>query len=243
MLRTNTTRSANNTEAAVKARIHLVDDEVALLWVVEQYLTMRGYEVTTSDDPRQALVALQRETPDLVLLDVLMPNLNGFKLFGMIRQIPALMSVPVIFLTAMSDLPTRLSGFRLGADDYIIKPFEVSLLEARVSAVLRRTRKPTELGLPYLDTNLNVLLFEGREVTLTGSESAIMAHLLKHVNELVRTEDLLHGPLGYAEGTGNLSTVRYHIARLRAKLKKGSLKGVQLKTVGHSGYTLGLSDS
>ncbi len=227
----------------MKARIHLVDDEVVLLWVVEQFLTLHGYEVTTSHDPRQALVALERDTPDLVLLDVLMPNLNGFKLFGMMRQIPALMNVPVIFLTAMSDLPTRLAGFRLGADDYIIKPFEVVELEARISAVLRRTCKPTKLGQPYLDANLNILIYEGKEIALTTSEAAIMDHLLEHVNELVPTEELLYGPLGYADGTGNLSTVRYHISRLRAKLRKGSFSGVQLRTIGHSGYTLVLTIS
>lgn len=222
----------------MKTKIHLVDDESVLLWVIKEYLEARGFAVATDTDPRAALLEMQRNVPDLAVLDVLMPGMDGFSLFERMRSVPALANVPVIFLTAVSELPARLKGFQIGADDYICKPFEVSELEARIKAVVWRARNALPAEAPLLDTARNMLLVEGREIFLTPSESSLISYFLSHPNMLLTTEELLNKALGYAESTGSLSTVRYHIRNLRKKLSQADLKTIHLETIGRSGYLL-----
>lgn len=219
-----------------KTKIHLVDDEPVLLWVIKEYLEVHGFSVTTDTDPHTALLQMQRNVPALVVLDVLMPGMDGFSLFEQMRRIPALAHVPVIFLTAFSDLPARLKGFQIGAEDYIAKPFEVSELGSRIKAILWRTESENPAGVPYLDMVRNTLFVEGTEVFLTQSEAALMKYFLANPNTLITTETLLHHGLGYADETGSLATVRYHIRNLRKKLSHAGLRTVHLETIGRSGY-------
>lgn len=221
-----------------KTRIHLVDDEPVLLWIVKEYLEVHGFSVTTDTDPHAALLQMQRNVPALAVLDVLMPGMDGFSLFEQMRVVPALAHVPVIFLTAFSDLPARLRGFQIGAEDYIAKPFEVSELEARIKTILWRTESPSPAGAPYLDVVRNTLFVEGREIFLTQSEADLMKYFLANPNALITTEVLLHHGLGYADKTGNLATVRYHIRNLRKKLQQAELQTIHLETIGRSGYLL-----
>jgi len=219
-------------------RLHLVDDESVLLWIVKEYLETRGFSVDTDTDARAALQKMQKAPPDLVVLDILMPGMDGFSLFEQMRALPALASVPVIFLTAFCELPARLKGFQIGAEDFIGKPFEVSELEARIKAILWRTQAQQASGLPHLDTVHHTLFVEGAEILLTPSETALMTFFLEHPDMLITASELLQFALGYAEGDGSPSTVRYHIHKLRKKFEQAELRTIRLDTVGRSGYLL-----
>lgn len=219
-------------------KIHLVDDEPVLLWVIKEYLEAHGFAVTTDSDPRAALQQMLRVAPDIAVLDVMMPGIDGFSLFEQMHDLPALAHIPVIFLTAFSDLPARLKGFQLGAEDYICKPFEISELEARIKAILWRAKRVGAAGEPYLDTVHNTLIVEDAEIFLTPSESTLLAYFLTKQNTLITTEELLYDGLGYANNTGNLATVRYHIRNLRKKLSQANLGTLRLETIGRSGYLL-----
>ncbi len=222
----------------MKTIIHLVDDEPVLLWVIKEYLEAHGFAVATDSDPRAALQQMQRNIPDIAVLDILMPGLDGFSLFEQMRNLPTLAHIPVIFLTAFSDLPARLKGFKLGAEDYISKPFEVSELKARIHAILWRAKRARNMGEPYLDRVRNMLMVEGIEIFLTPSESTLVAYFLANHNTLITTEELLHYGLGYADNTGSPATVRYHIRNLRKKLSQANLGTLHLETIGRSGYLL-----
>ena len=222
-------------------KLHLVDDESVLLWIVKEFLETRGFSIETDTDGRLALLKMQRTPPDLVVLDVLMPGMDGYTVFEQMRALPALASVPVIFLTAVSELPARLKGLQVGAEDYICKPFEVAELEARIKAILWRTKHQLAAGQPYLDTIRHTLIVESAEILLTPSESTILAFMLEHPNTLISAEELLQFSLGYAQGTGSPSTVRYHIHNLRKKFSQAGLATIRLDTVGRSGYLLALT--
>jgi len=224
-----------------KDKLHLVDDEAVLLWIVKEYLDTRGFLVETDTDGRLALLKMQRTSPDLVVLDVRMPGMDGYAVFEQMRALPALASVPVIFLTAVSELPARLKGLQVGAEDYICKPFEVAELEARIKAILRRTKHQPAAGQPYLDTIHQTLFVESSEILLTPNESTLLAFMLEHPNTLISAEELLQSAFGYPQGTGNPSTVRYHIHNLRKKFSQSGLTTIRLDTVGRSGYLLALT--
>ena len=220
--------------------VYVVDDEPSLVWVVKQFLLRRNYRVEASLRGEEALVAMEQQRPDIVLLDILMPGMDGFTVLRHMRKTPALMTVPVIFLTAKGELPAKLTGFELGAADYIVKPFDLEELDLRISAILRRTQAATSTPLPHVDMMRYVLSAHGKEMQLTPSESTIVGYLFDHVNQLVTSDELLHKALGYAVGTGDLGTVRYHIRNLRSKLKRAAVTTVKIETIGHSGYMLSL---
>lgn len=220
--------------------IYLVDDEPSLVWVVRQFLHMQGYKVEASLRGEDALLEMEKQAPDLVLLDILMPDMDGFTVLRRMRAMPALLTVPVIFLTAKGELPAVLAGFDLGADDYVVKPFDLEELELRIQAILRRSVKTSSTPQPRLDNTRYVLHVHGREVHLTPSESMVAGYLLDHLDQLVSSEELLHKALGYAEDTGNLGTVRYHIRNLRSKLARAGVVTIGVETVGHSGYVMSL---
>ncbi len=222
-------------------RLHLVDDESVLLWIVKEYLETRGFAVETDTDGRLALHKMHRTPPDLVVLDILMPDMDGYAIFEQMRASPMLASVPVIFLTAISELPARLKGLQVGAEDYICKPFEVAELEARIRAILWRTKHQSTAGLPYLDTACHTLMVESAEILLTQSECALMAFMLEHPNTLISAEELLQFALGYSPNTGSPLTVRYHIHNLRKKFSQAGVQSIRLDTVGRSGYLLAVA--
>lgn len=220
--------------------IYLIDDEPSLVWVVKQFLHMQGYKVEASLRGEDALMEMEKQAPDLVLLDILMPDMDGFTVLRRMRAMPALLTVPVIFLTAKGELPAVLAGFDLGADDYVVKPFDLEELELRIQAILRRSATTSSTPQPRLDNTRYVLNVHGREVHLTPSESMVVGYLLDHLDQLVSSEELLHKALGYAEDTGNLGTVRYHIRNLRGKLTRAGIVTIGIETVGHSGYVMSL---
>ncbi len=227
-------------------RILVVDDEPIGSKLVQFILSEEGYDVTCVDSPRGALALLERQLPDLILLDVGMPYMNGFDFHRHLRAHDY--DIPVIFVTARGELEDKLNGLREGADDYIVKPFDPAELLARVQAVLRRYRKASaqasgqilragEFELHIADLQIN--LPGGRTVLLTPREMKIMLLLAGRVGQTLRREELLDSVWG-EDYQGDSNIVDVYIRRLRRKIERDpanpqyiqSARGVGYKFVG-----------
>lgn len=227
-------------------RILVVDDEPIGTKLVHFILNEEGYDVTTVDNPRGALAMIQRQLPDLILLDVNMPQMNGFAFHKHLRENEY--DIPVIFVTAKGELEDKLNGLRQGADDYIVKPFDPAELLARVQAVLRRYRKASaqttgqvlrvgEFELHIAD--LQISLPDKRPVLLTPREMKIMLMLAGRFGQVLRREELLEAIWG-EDYPGESNIVDVYIRRLRRKIEHDpanpqyiqSARGVGYKFVG-----------
>jgi two-component system response regulator RegX3 len=227
-------------------RILVVDDEPISTKLVHFILSEEGYDVTSVDSPRGALAMIKRELPDLILLDVSMPHMSGFDFYQRLREYDY--DIPVIFVTAKGEQDSKLHGLRLGADDYIVKPFDPAELLARVQAVMRRYRKASaqasgqvlragEFELHIAD--LQLMLPDKQSVLLTPREMKIMVTLAGRLGQVLRREDLLDTIWGenYA---GESNIVDVYIRRLRRKIERDpanphyiqSARGVGYKLVG-----------
>jgi two-component system phosphate regulon response regulator PhoB len=204
-------------------RILVVDDEPDILELTRMSLVRDGYEVETAATGDEALASLRRGRPDLVVLDLMLPDRPGTDVCRSIRTTPELADVPVIMLTARGDEVDRIVGFELGADDYVTKPFSPRELGLRVKAILRRgieTETSSENlqhhGLA-LDLSRHRCVFGDEEVTLTAKEFLLLATLMKRPGRVLTRERLLEEVWG--EGIAvTLRTVDTHMKRLREKL-------------------------
>lgn len=209
---------------ARRRRILVVDDEPRMIRFIRLNLEHDGYEVYEATDGQQALNQLRDQLPNLVLLDVMMPGLDGFDTLQMIREIS---TVPVIMLTAKGEVEDRVRGLELGADDYITKPFSPAELVSRVGAVLRRTELPSEPqhDVIEVDDRLKIdfdrreVWVEGKEVKLRPTEFRLLYHLVKNAGWVVPHEQLLAKVWGY-EYREETHYLRLYINYLRQKLEK-----------------------
>ncbi|WP_301553472.1 response regulator transcription factor [Desulfuribacillus stibiiarsenatis] len=230
-----------------KTRILVVDDEAPMQRLIEIYLTKNGYEIETTDSGEIAIEMLKAFTFDLVLLDVMMPKLNGWETCQKIRSFS---DVPIIMLTARDQVMDKVKGLTIGADDYIVKPFEEMELLARIEAILRRTAKrTTEVKDQPDDTNqtlehkglrINVesyqVFYQGLEIELTPKEFQLLQTFLVNPGKVFSREKLLELIWGY-DYLGDLRTVDSHVKNLREKLRsKGVPVDEILKTVWGVGY-------
>jgi two-component system response regulator ResD len=216
---------------ASPARVLVVDDEQALRRLLRLYLEQEGYDVVEADDGLDALSLLRRGGIDLALVDVMLPELDGFEV---VRRIRIESGIPIILITARGEEAQRIAGLELGADDYVVKPFSTPEVVARVRAQLRRVRghlaaqEPLRAGVVALDEEARRVTVDGREVELTRREFDLLAALLRDPGR-VHTRDAL---LEQVWGSTYLQpkTVDVHIAGLRHKLgdalKISSLRGV-----------------
>ncbi|MEO6857139.1 MAG: response regulator transcription factor [Solirubrobacteraceae bacterium] len=216
---------------AYTARVLVVDDEHALRRLLRLYLEREGYEVVEADDGLDALSLLRRGGIDLALVDVMLPELDGFEV---LRRIRTESGIPIILVTARGEEAQRIAGLELGADDYVVKPFSAPEVVARVRAQLRRVRghfggqEPLRIGTVELDEEARRVTVDGRAVELTRREFDLLAALLRDPDR-VHTRDAL---LEQVWGSAYLQpkTVDVHIAGLRRKLgdalKISSLRGV-----------------
>ncbi len=199
--------------------IFLVEDEDSLAELLEMNLELEGFEVVRFARAETAKAELESSIPELIVLDVNLPGMNGFNFMKEIQD----RDYPVIFLTVKSDLEDRLLGFRLGADDYITKPFEVEEFIFRVKAVLRRTGDETEdecirAGPLVLDKKRHLLLVEGEERELTASQFLVLEKLMANPRQVISREKILRC-LWQNELPGTTTrAVDMHINRLRKKL-------------------------
>lgn len=213
-------------------RIMVVEDEEPIRNLIAINLEMAGYEVIACEDGIKAMELVEKQPPDLLLLDVMIPGIDGFSL---IQQLD-LEKFPVIFLTAKESVLDRVKGLRLGADDYIVKPFETMELLARVEAALRRYKKNSDhITFHNIEvyTNEHIVKKDGKEVYLTVKEYDLLELFLKNRNIALSREQILERVWGF-DYIGMTRTVDMHVQRIREKL---DLKD-QLKTIFKIGYRL-----
>lgn len=224
-------------------RILVVDDEPNIREVVELYLRRDGFEVEVAADGEAALVALERKIPDLIVLDLMMPVVDGIEVTRALRQ--SELDIPIIMLTAKGEEADRIQGLELGADDYVTKPFSPKELVARVKAVLRRAgAKPlvdplaqplSRAGLTVNPTTRQVWLGDDEEVILTAKEFDLLWFLLSHPGQVFSRDQLLNNVWGY-DFFGDSSTVTVHVRRLREKIERNPNKPQFILTVWGVGY-------
>ncbi len=222
-------------------KILVVDDDQNICEVLRLYLVKEGYEVTVANDGAAALEIYEKEKPDMVLLDVMMPRMDGWETCRRIRQQG---STPVIMLTAKGDTFDKVLGLELGADDYVVKPFDAKEVVARIKAVLRRCSSNTkeeekqEGVLKFenlsLDMNSYELRVNGKVVEAPPKELELLNCLAGHPNRVYTRDQLLDEVWGF-EYYGDSRTIDVHVKRLREKLAGASDKW-ELKTVWGVGY-------
>lgn len=219
--------------------IMVVDDDLALLKLVAMSLRGGGYRVLTASSGTEALRLAYQEHPDLVILDVMMPQVNGWEVCQSLRTMT---DTPIIFLTACDAVSDRLKGFDAGADDYIIKPFNISELMWRVSAVLRRVEQNKPLpsrsfngGVLEVDLEGHTVTFHGEVVSLTPKEFEVLACLVKQAGKVVTNEQILREVWGdsYNDTT---DYIKVYISRLRRKLEDDPEKPRHILTQHGVGY-------
>jgi len=221
-------------------QIAVVEDEPSIREVVSLYLKRAGYLVAGYADGLDALDALTHQTPDLVIMDVMLPGMDGLALLRMLRDRS---NVPIILLTSRREEVDRISGLELGADDYVVKPFSPQELVSRVRAVLRRTRSTpetdTENAIAFddlsIDPKTRLVLLAGKEVPLTVKEFDMLYHLARHPRQVFTREQLLESIWGMSEFI-DPGTVTVHIRRLREKIEKDASTPTHLVTVWGVGY-------
>lgn len=214
------------------AHILIVEDEIAISELIEIHLKIAGHQTSVLYDGNDVMTFIEKKHPDLIVLDVMLPIEDGFSLMKKIEP----MKIPVIFLTAKNKLEDRVHGLRLGADDYIVKPFEAIELITRIETVLRRCNINTNVfTLDSLEVKLNehIVLLSGHEVELTIKEFELLEVLINNKNLALSREKLLELAWGY-DYMGETRTVDVHIQRIRKKLNLEK----NIKTVYKLGYRL-----
>jgi DNA-binding response OmpR family regulator len=220
--------------------IMVVDDERRLVSLVESYLTQEGYRVISANNGREALPVASREKPDLIILDLMMPEMDGY---GFMREHRKEQDTPIILLTARVDDDERVIGLELGADDYITKPFRPRELVARVRAVLRRAGKTEpqakvlQVADITLDRDTREVTVAARSVDLTPSEFDLLAALMASPGRVYSRLDLLDVIQG-VRYEGYERTIDTHIKNLRAKIEPDSRSPRYIETVYGVGYRL-----
>ncbi len=225
-----------------KGRILVVDDEPGVLSIVRSYLFKEGYQALEAQDGKKALDVFRREKPDLVVLDIMLPEIDGL---DVLREIRKTSQAPVILLTARTEDADKLVGLELGADDYVVKPFSPRELVARVKAVLRRAQKPAGsdskticIGAMTIDPERFEVACHGKPVPLTATEFRILFALGESAGRVLTRQQLLDRAFDMAY-EGYDRTIDAHIKNIRHKLSEASGgKGCNISTVQGVGYKL-----
>jgi two-component system alkaline phosphatase synthesis response regulator PhoP len=225
----------------VKERILLIEDETTLSLLLRERLEREGYSVAACPDGEQGLTHATSGAFDLLLLDIKLPGRNGFDICRELRHHG--ITMPILMLTARGDVNDRVKGLKLGADDYLPKPFEVAELLARMEALLRRANNaPPQLidsifcfGSLIIDLGNDEVLRDGLPVQLTTKEFGLLRHFISHPDERISREALLRQVWGY-QGVPNTRTVDVHIAQLRQKLEVNPKEPRHILTAFRSGY-------
>jgi len=220
--------------------ILVIDDDRRLTTALELYLSNHGYRIVCAYDGREGLRALHEHAPDLVILDVMMPEMDGWETCQRIREVS---NVPIVILTARGSESDRITGLRLGADDYVAKPFSMRELEARVEAVIRRSRyqRPKDAFLLYADQDLAIdggkweVRRKGEVVGLTPTELRVLFYLATHANRVVTHEELLEHVWG-SEYVSETDYPKLFVWRIRQKIEQDPTHPRYISTVRGIGY-------
>ncbi len=220
-----------------------VDDEVDLLGTLTRALGREGYEIARATSGNEAWQKIVARRPDAVILDIMMPGMDGLTLCRQLRADNRFIDLPVLFLTARDDTEDVIAGLDAGGDDYVVKPFELPELTARVRALLRRgqreeLKKPIiELGAIRLDSDTYQVQAGGQMIQLTATEHRLLRFLMEHPNQALSPQRLLEAVWDYPPHTGDPDLVRAHVRNLRAKIERNTGEDAQfIRTIHGVGY-------
>ncbi len=228
-----------------KEKILVVDDEASIRRILETRLSMIGYTVVTAADGDEALAVYKKELPNLIILDIMMPKLDGY---GVCQEIRKDSDIPIIMLTALGDVADRITGLELGADDYVVKPFSPKELEARIKAILRRVDKMSlhntslssgiiSMAGIKIDTNRRQVYKQNEKIRLTGMEFSLLELLMSKSGEAFSRASILQEVWGYTpERHVDTRVVDVHISRLRSKLEEDPSNPDLILTARGTGY-------
>jgi DNA-binding response OmpR family regulator len=227
-------------DGAAMSVIAVVEDEPSISEVVSLYLKRAGYQVQLYADGLVAQEAFSRQVPDLIILDVMLPGLDGFTLTRTLRNHS---EVPIILVTSRREESDRIAGLELGADDYVVKPFSPQELVSRVRAVLRRISKeershtdaPINFPSLSIDPQTRLMVAQGKGVPLTAKEFDMLYHFMRHPHQVFSRDQLLESIWGLSEYI-DPSTVTVHIRRLREKIETDPSNPTHLQTIWGVGY-------
>jgi DNA-binding response OmpR family regulator len=220
--------------------ILVVEDEPSIAEVVSLYLKRAGYRVLLERDGQAALQLMERQMPDLLILDLMLPKVDGYEVARWVR---AHGDIPIIILTARREEYDRIAGLEMGADDYVVKPFSPQELVSRVRAVLRRTRRgleaagerPLDFGDVTIDPQTHLVTVAGKEVTLTAVEFDMLWLMAQNPRRVFSRQQLLERVWGHSEYI-DPGTVTVHVRRLREKIERDPSNPVHIVTLWGVGY-------
>ncbi len=224
-----------------KTLVLVVDDDVRMLRMMKRILELEGFQVLIANSGESALKMFDKENPDLVLLDIMMPDMDGYSVCQRIREFS---QVPIIMVTARGDDKEKVEGLDIGADDYVTKPFSASELAARVRAVLRRIgsqERPQEAIFQYKDLIIDFtsrrVMMDGEELKLTSTEYKLLSYISLNAGRVVTPDQLLNKVWG-EEYVGAPHLLQVNIARLRRKLRDSAKKPAYILTRPGIGYIM-----
>ena len=222
------------------SQILVVEDDPDIAQLIGHYLEKAGHQVDVLSSGKAVMPSVRKNPPDLVVLDLMLPELDGLMICQAMRTDPQTAAIPIIMVTARGEEADRITGLELGADDYVTKPFSPKELAARVTALLRRAARPATAGgiLRYgpiaIDADRHAVTVSGEEVRLTAKEFLLLQYLLQHQGRVLSRDLLLTDVWGY-QYTGGTRTVDVHIRRLREKMP---VLTDAIETVKQFGYKL-----
>ena len=225
-------------------KILVIDDDIAINELIKVNLELNGYNVLQAYDGTTGFAIAKQELPDLIILDVMMPEVDGYTVAQRIRQNPTTEETPILMLTALSQLNDKVKGFNIGVDDYLVKPFEMEELQVRVKALLKRSRKiPESMATKELLVFKEVTLLpesysvkiSDKIAKLTPIEFEIFYILFQNHGNMVSSKKLLKDIWGY-EPDDDIETIRVHIRHLRSKINKISNNKKYIETIYGGGY-------
>lgn len=226
-------------------RVLVVDDDVEVAKSIEASLR-KQYQVYVVYSGIEAIKEARRHRPDIIVLDVVMPGMDGFATCRELRVDPAIADVPILFLTALGRPEDRIEGFRAGADDYLTKPFNLEELQLRIAAILRRVKQAAAPSPVFrlqiknltLDRNSYLVTTHRKQVKLTPVEFDLLYHLMTHPNEVFTSDRLLQEVWDYPSESGSPDLVRMHIRNLRNKIEADPSNPEFIITIPRRGYTI-----
>ena len=220
-----------------------VDDDVEVLETLGRVLKHEAFDVTLASSGAQALKILETARPDMLILDIIMPEMDGITVCRRLRRDARFASLPILFLTAKGGTDDIVSGLDAGADDYVVKPFELAELRARVAALLRRGSREKnsasiiELADLRLDSDTYRVFVGDDCIQLTSTEHRLLRYLMEHPNQALSPSHLLQAVWEYPPNTGDPDLVRAHVRNLRAKIEKNSNRKY-IRTIHGVGYMI-----
>lgn len=231
------------------SKILVTDDDEAILELIKINLELQGHVVICAENAMKSYALMQQENPDLIILDVMMPEVDGFTLAQRIRNNPKFENIPILMLTALGMLEDKKKGFDAGVDDYLVKPFEIEELKLRVRALLKRGNSllPSlakaeiyTVGDITLDPDNLTITIKDKSAKLTPTEFDIINILMQHYGQTVNSGVFLKEIWGYSEDD-DVEMVRVHVRHLRSKIEKIAPKNKYITTVYGGGYKLNIA--